>query len=464
MLEMLLVLAILAAAEVTAISRRDLVDRLFNDYDNTARPFLNTTEPVRVRVQMKLSHVFNVEAKSSSCHADVFLRQTWTDPRLSWDLADFSRTVRVPTTLPWLPDLGFTYALKCEPVRDESVIIFFTGDILYSKHLQCQFAQSFNLHRFPFDQSKLQFRLQSFIYNRLQLDLRAGTIADSDLDDVDGPVEDSTNSVTGAITDCFPSPPEDELVSSTFQFSQSDCVQRDISWRPGRPKYSTLEFSIVVQRRGEHYVVKLVLPLGLLAFLSTLTYWIDLHSPPARTGFSVTLLLAVVTFNILVGQDLPKIAYNTMLDWYVMLCFAFCLVAVAEFALVSHLSSSKRWNGDTAAILIDDFFQWTLSIVFICANAIYWRLSPVSTVLGTIGLVVWVGFNLARAVWNKRNDGLSADICCRARRASGSGHEQAREAEQVPMMALETDRAHQLTENGNVHVAEDIPGKEIVNI
>ena len=55
----------------------------------------------------------------------------------------------------------------------------------------------------------------------------------------------------------------------------------------------------------------------IIVTLSTLTFWIDPGSPPARVGGTVTLVLSIVTFNLVVSQDLPKISYSTLLDLYV---------------------------------------------------------------------------------------------------------------------------------------------------
>ncbi len=94
-----------------------------------------------------------------------------------------------------------------------------------------------------------------------------------------------------------------------------------------------LVFSLT--RLNQSYIVKYILPLAFLVLLSQLSYWIDPmcepcfsfsrslphfschRSPPARVGSSFTLVLAVVTFNVTIGGDLPKLNYLTLIDWYV---------------------------------------------------------------------------------------------------------------------------------------------------
>jgi hypothetical protein len=80
----------------------------------------------------------------------------------------------------------------------------------------------------------------------------------------------------------------------------------------------------------------------LVVLLSSLGNAVDPGSPPARVGFSVSLVLSIVTFNLVVSQDLPKINLATLLDWYVWCCFMFVVLALTEYAAVHSLVSPQR--------------------------------------------------------------------------------------------------------------------------
>ena len=115
-------------------------------------------------------------------------------------------------------------------------------------------------------------------------------------------------------------------------------------------------------------------------------------------------MLSIITFNLVVSGDLPKINYSTLLDWYVWKCFLFVLFAVAEFAFVNHVLTSKQWPA-AVALLTDDFCQWTILPVWLMSNLLFWPLMNDAGVGCVATLeVLYFGANVYRVWWNWRND------------------------------------------------------------
>ena len=50
----------------------------------------------------------------------------------------------------------------------------------------------------------------------------------------------------------------------------------------------------------------------------------------AQLTLSVTTVLAIVTFSILINQDLPKISYLSILDLWLVISFVFCVISSVE--------------------------------------------------------------------------------------------------------------------------------------
>ncbi len=142
----------------------------------------------------------------------------------------------------------------------------------------------------------------------------------------------------------------------------------------------------------------------IIVTLSTLTYWIDPGSPPARVGGTVTLVLSIVTFNLVVSQDLPKINYSTLLDWYVWKCFLFVVFAVGEFAVVNNILTSKVLPA-RVGYLIDDFCAYTLTITWLLSNLLFWPLLNVgfSLLVGAIE-IAFFSLNVLRTYWNWKHE------------------------------------------------------------
>ena len=211
-----------------------------------------------------------------------------------------------------------------------------------------------------------------------------------------------------AASPCFNPDPSVNYENSLWSLGQpADCSTGFLSFRSSQAPYSEVTASLYVTRLFMNYVVKLILPMFIIVLLSTLTYWIDPMSAPARVGGTVTLVLSIVTFNLTVSSDLPKINYNTLLDWFVWYCFVFVIFAVAEFAAVHHIIYSKAFPAKLAW-LIDDYCAYTLSIVWLLSNLLAWPpLLGNNQALYGLVLTLDIGYmllNVYRFYWNWRND------------------------------------------------------------
>ena len=362
-------------------------------YDAQLRPGVNTSVPVTISTALRINLLFNVDSKEETFQLDLFVNEYWVDERLKFDGREYesNNALRIPSKFsPWLPDTFFFNAIKCLPIQDQSLTLSADGTVFWSRHQSCTFHSPFHLQNFPFDEQILAVRRTSFSYTDDELLLRFLT-------------------VTGWRPD-----PQTDFTNSLWDFQYAFSNHTSLVFINTHSANAYLS----VARRSTSYILKMILPLLLLVLLSSLSYAVDPGSPPARVGFSVALVLSIVTFNLVVSQDLPKINYATLLDWYVWVCFLFVVVALAEYAAVNNLVVSKRF-GLNIPFLVDDFFMWTMPYTWLVFNVCYW---PLYNAVGlTIAIVtVWSGWmllNAYRVHWNHLNNkrGLWAPTvaCCR---------------------------------------------------
>jgi hypothetical protein len=74
--------------------------------------------------------------------------------------------------------------------------------------------------------------------------------------------------------------------------------------------FSVATAVVSVSRRTEQYMSKVIVPLATIVTLATGQFYIDRNSAPARIGFSITMTLTVVTFNVFLSNELPRIGYR----------------------------------------------------------------------------------------------------------------------------------------------------------
>ena len=335
---------------------------------------------MQINTALRINLLFNVDSKEETFQLDLFVNEYWVDPRLQFDSSKYplSNSLRIPSKYtPWLPDTFFFNAVKCLAISDASLTLSPDGTVFWSRHQSCTFHSSFNLLNFPFDEQILAVRRTSFSYTDNELRLKFLTS-------------------TG-----WRPAPETDFTNSLWDFEYAFSNHSSLVFIDTHSANAYL----AVSRRSTSYVLKMILPMCLLVLLSSLSYAVDPGSPPARVGFSVALVLSIVTFNLVVSQDLPKINYATLLDWYVWCCFMFVVLALGEYAAVNNMVVSKRFDA-AVPFLVDDFAMWTMPVTWIVFNVCYW---PIYNAVGlTIFLVMawsaWMLLNVYRVRWNHVNN------------------------------------------------------------
>lgn len=262
-----------------------------------------------VDVQFRVNLLYSVDSKNEQYSLDFFVRELWTDNRLSFDplmWPDALGALRIPTTKSiWKPDTFFLNAVSCS-TSDNLLTLTPAGRLNWSRHQTCVFKADFDLISFPFDSQTFSLKRVSYAYTQSELIL---------------------NPAPGS---CFLPDPTTDFENSLWDLSGADCAQQSIVFRVGQDNYYQVSANLYVVRKYQNYIVKCILPMFIIVTLSTITFWIDAASAPARVGGTVTLVLSIVTFNLVVSQDLPKINYSTLLDWYVWKSFLFVVFAVGE--------------------------------------------------------------------------------------------------------------------------------------
>ena len=285
-----------AQAAAAAANKALIFNRIFSSYDVDTRPYFNTSSPVGITTQFRINLLYAVSSRDEQFNIDLFVTEQWIDPRLAFDPTLWDATqlgaLRVPNAKPWKPDTFFYNALSCT-TSDQLLTLTAVGQLTWTRHLTCTIHDSFELTNFPFDSQTLPLRRLSFAYNMNELLLQYAS-------------------------PCYNPDPAVNFENSLWDVGRTaDCSSGYLSFRSNQAPYSEVTANLYVVRKYTNYVVKLILPMFIIVLLSTLTYWIDPMSAPARVGGTVTLVLSIVTFNLTVSNDLPKINYNTLLDWFV---------------------------------------------------------------------------------------------------------------------------------------------------
>jgi len=131
---------------------------------------------------------------------------------------------------------------------------------------------------------------------------------------------------------------------------------------------NALDIEIIIQRYVQHYVYKIILPVFLILCVAWYVLWIPTRKYETRLNTSIIALLALIAYNFVFQDDIPKLEYLTHLDWYILLSYIFCCIPV----FVSIGSSKLGTKNQKAIIKINKYIRkWGVLAYILITFAIF---------------------------------------------------------------------------------------------
>ena len=103
-----------------------------------------------------------------------------------------------------------------------------------------------------------------------------------------------------------------------------------------------LDIEIIIERNSQHYLFKVMLPVFLILCVAWYVLWIPTQKYEARLNTSIISLLALIAYNFVFQDDIPKLEYLTDLDRFILLSYIFCCIPVFSSIAFSKFISTKQ--------------------------------------------------------------------------------------------------------------------------
>lgn len=138
---------------------------------------------------------------------------------------------------------------------------------------------------------------------------------------------------------------------------------------------SSIQVFVVLQRKPMYYIWNICLPMALLTLMSSAGVSIPVCDVSDRLGVQLTLVLTAVAYKFIASQDIPNVAYLTLLDFHVLVCFLSLFANVVESIVLASLVCEVPWKSstnfsDTAINAASVSFTFTNIAMFLAFNLI----------------------------------------------------------------------------------------------
>ncbi|KAJ1116650.1 hypothetical protein NDU88_004856 [Pleurodeles waltl] len=305
------------------MSPSDFLDKLMgrtSGYDARIRPNFKGP-PVNVTCNIFINSFGSIAETTMDYRVNIFLRQTWNDPRLAYSEYPDDSLDLDPSMLDsiWKPDLFFANEKGAnfhDVTTDNKLLrIFKNGNVLYSIRLTLILSCPMDLKNFPMDVQTCAMQLESFGY----------TMHDLIFEWLDvGPVQVAD----GLTLPQFILKKENEL---------GDCTKH---YNTG--KFTCIEVKFHLERQMGYYLIQMYIPSLLIVILSWVSFWINMDAAPARVALGITTVLTMTTQSSGSRASLPKVSYVKAIDIWMAVCLLFVFAALLEYAAVNFVSRQHK--------------------------------------------------------------------------------------------------------------------------
>lgn len=207
------------------------------------------------------------------------------------------------------------------------------GTIEQSINVSVPLATHYDLRRFPFDRQTLELQVESYLWNRDQLQF----------------IHDETISGFGDGI----SIPEWNIEAVNGRVSEVAVMRSDTP-------FSHYILEIEIGRTPGFYLWKVFLPLVVIVALSWSVFWMTDERFSARSRISATGVLTIVAYQFVFAENLPRVGYLTLLDQVMIGSFGLLAVTVLESLLVDRANREDL----AKAIRIDRTSRWLFPAVY----------------------------------------------------------------------------------------------------
>ena len=266
-------------------------------------------------MRLGLLDIAGIDNREQVFKVDIFVEVEWRDPRLAVgdDATEDLRTFAVGEI--WSPRLLIVNNRGLEWLLPQVATVDRQGNVIARQRLAGTLAVDLELRDFPFDTQRLPIELVSYQYDASEIVFSENSELVARLDDLSG--DGWTYSA---------------LEPEPFVYRLKD------DGRGG----SGIAFAVTAERGAAYYIFTLALPMTLILFLAWMTHWLPVEVIPPRMGMASATVFSLIAFGVSFRLTLPRIAYLTDADRFVLYSTLLVLASLALAVVTVRWVSTDR--------------------------------------------------------------------------------------------------------------------------
>lgn len=266
-------------------------------------------------MRVGLLDIADISDREQVFTVDIFVEVAWQDPRLAVQDSSAGDLRTVAADEIWNPRLTVVNSRGLDVRLPEVATVDRQGNVVVRQRLTGPLAVDLDLYDFPFDTQRLPIEVVSYQYTPSDIVFSG----DSEL-------------VTRL----------DTLSSKGWTYTALEPEPFVFSLRDGDRGGAAITFAVMAERKSVYYIYTLALPMTLILFLGWMVHWLPMEVVPARMGTASATVFSLIAFGVSFRLTLPKIAYLTDADRFVLYSTLLVLVSLAVTIVTIRWANSGR--------------------------------------------------------------------------------------------------------------------------
>lgn len=276
-----------------------------------------------------INNLENIDLTNNSYSVDLYLWLRWKDPKI-----DPSTSIEVMNTV------HGDDAVQIQRLFDEPMDMP-DGSKYMAFRVQGSFNSKMDLAKYPFDVQQLIMEFEDSTNNSDVLEYVPDANPITISDNLTLPGYLVGKPIVSAVPHPYPTNFGD--LSAT-----------------GQPSYSRITITLPVTRNVLPSVVKIIVPILIVVFITSLVFLLPAHMADSRVGIGITAMLTMVALQWTTTSTLPNVSYLMMIDLVYMLSIGYVLATMAYTVV-----ASRRAKHDTGESALDRRIGIASLIVYI---------------------------------------------------------------------------------------------------
>jgi hypothetical protein len=271
--------------------------------------------PDEITVRLGLLDIAGIDDREQVFNVDIFLEAEWQDSRLAVgdDATQDLRTFEIGDI--WSPRLLVVNSRGLDVLLPQTATVDRLGKVVVRQRLAGTLAVDLSLRDFPFDTQRLPVELVSYQY---------------------GPSEIAFSQSSELLLRA------DDLSGDGWVFAALDPEPFVYRFKDGGRGGSGIAFAVMGEREASYYIFTLALPMTLILFLAWMSHWLPVTVIPPRMGMASATVFSLIAFGVSFRLTLPRIAYLTDADRFVLYSTLLVLVSLAVTVTTIRWASTDR--------------------------------------------------------------------------------------------------------------------------